>query len=178
MPSVIRTDIRNMLFMELNEASRSSIGHICGPLFKSIRYEIQTRLERGWPSSAGKVEIACRHPQSLKCQQRLTNSLEMSTLLSLIPKPASLTSDTAIVLPGSPPQSNAKKPQDEQEEYSYSDFRSLVLSFRKVLIEQLGVKPSEVIALSMANTVEFVIAFLGTTVSRSVFIRSSYARQN
>jgi acyl-CoA synthetase (AMP-forming)/AMP-acid ligase II len=103
----------------------------------------------------------------------------MSTLLSLIPKPASLTSATAIVLPGSPySQSNAKKIQDEQEEYSYSDFRSLVLSFRKILIEQLGVKPSEVVALSMTNTLEFMIAFVGTTVSRSVFIKSSHARQN
>jgi acyl-CoA synthetase (AMP-forming)/AMP-acid ligase II len=111
--------------------------------------------------------------------QKFKGSLEMSTLLSLILKPASLTSATAIVLPGNPyPQSHAKKAQDEQEEYSYSDFRALVLLFRKVLIEQLGVKPSEVIALSMTNTVEFMIAFVGTTVSRLVFIKSSYARQN
>lgn len=89
----------------------------------------------------------------------------MSTLLSLIPKPSSLTSPTAIVLPSSHPPS---KTGDEQEEYSYADLRSLVLSFRKVLIEQLGVKRGEIVALSMTNTLEFVIAFVGTTVSRAI----------
>lgn len=84
----------------------------------------------------------------------------MSTLLSLIPKPSSLTSPTAIVLPSGH--------HEEQEEYSYADLRALVLSFRKILIEQLGVKQGEVVALSMANTLEFIIAFVGTTVSRSV----------
>jgi acyl-CoA synthetase (AMP-forming)/AMP-acid ligase II len=96
----------------------------------------------------------------------------MSTLLSLIPKPSPLTSATAIVLPGSHPQSNAKQTQDE---YSYSDLRSLVLSFRKVLIEQLGVRQGDVIALSMTNTLEFMIAFVGTTISRSALIEFSYS---
>ena len=91
----------------------------------------------------------------------------MSTLLSLIPKPSSLTSATAIVLPSSP-QSQKQQAQDEQEEFSYADLRALVLSFRKILIEQLGVKQGEVVALSMTNTLEFIIAFVGTTVSRWV----------
>jgi long-subunit acyl-CoA synthetase (AMP-forming) len=95
----------------------------------------------------------------------------MSTLLSLIPKPAGSTSPTVIVLPPSvPTQPNAgrhpQSPQYEQEELSQSDLRSLVLSFRKILIEDLSVNAGDVVALSMANTVEFMIAFLGTSVSR------------
>jgi acyl-CoA synthetase (AMP-forming)/AMP-acid ligase II len=98
----------------------------------------------------------------------------MSTLLDLIPKPRSFTSPTAIVLPASSSADlkpyGQRDPQNkvhhEQEEYSYSDLRALVLSFRKSLIEQLGVKQRDVVALSMTNTLEFVIAFLGTTVSR------------
>jgi hypothetical protein len=108
-----------------------------------------------------------RHPL---CPDQITN---MSTLLSLISKPSSFTSPTAIVLPSSlPTQPNARRnlqiPQYDQEELSYSDLRSLVLSFRKILIEDLGVNTGEVVALSMANTVEFMIAFVGTTVSRYV----------
>lgn len=98
----------------------------------------------------------------------------MPTLLDLVPKPQSFTSPTSIVLPASPPAElkpyGQRDPQEklhhEQEEYSYSDLRALVLSFRKILVEQLGVKQGDVVALSMTNTLEFVIAFLGTTVSR------------
>ncbi|KAG8823502.1 hypothetical protein FRC17_009311, partial [Serendipita sp. 399] len=97
----------------------------------------------------------------------------MSTLLSLVPKPSSLTSPTAIVLPASPvtavySQHNPKEQRHEQEEFSYADLRALVLSFRKILIEQLGAKKGDVVALSMANTLEFMIAFIGTTISRAV----------
>ncbi|KAG9048144.1 hypothetical protein FS842_000466 [Serendipita sp. 407] len=97
----------------------------------------------------------------------------MSTLLSLVPKPSSLTSPTAIVLPASPVtavygQRDPKEQRHEQEEFSYADLRAMVLSFRKILIEGLGVKKDDVVALSMANTLEFMVAFIGTTVSRAV----------
>lgn len=88
----------------------------------------------------------------------------MSTLLSLISKPTSLTSPTSIVLPSSLPAQS--QPKYEQEELSQSEFRSLVLSFRKILVEELGVNVGNVVALSMANTVEFMVAFVGTTISR------------
>ncbi|CAG8651601.1 17204_t:CDS:2, partial [Acaulospora colombiana] len=93
----------------------------------------------------------------------------MATLLSLIPKPVSLTSPTALVLPSSPQSATSKQqPQHEQEEYSYADLRALVFSFRKLLIEELGVKHGDVVALSMTNTLEFVVSFIGTTIARAV----------
>ncbi|PVF96789.1 putative fatty acid transporter FAT2 [Serendipita vermifera] len=93
----------------------------------------------------------------------------MATLLSLIPKPVSLTSPTALVLPSSPRSATSKQePQHEQEEYSYADLQALVFSFRKLLVEELGVKRGDVIALSMTNTLEFVVSFIGTTIARAV----------
>lgn len=103
----------------------------------------------------------------------------MSTLLSLIPEQVSLTSATAIVLPSSSRYSQSgKDTKNEQDEYTYSDLRSLVILFRKVLIEDLGVTKGDVVALSMANTLEFMIAFLATTLSRLVFISLVYGCPN
>jgi acyl-CoA synthetase (AMP-forming)/AMP-acid ligase II len=100
----------------------------------------------------------------------------MATLLSLIPKPVSLTSPTALVLPSSLPK---QQPHHEQEEYSYADLRALVFSFRKQLIEELGVKQGDVVALSMTNTLEFVVSFIGTTIARFVVISRLFRyRQN
>lgn len=103
----------------------------------------------------------------------------MATLLDLVPKPQSFTSPTAIVLPASPTfgpygQYDPQEPHHDQEEYSYSDLRALVLSFRKILVERLGVKQGDVIAVSMTNTLEFIIAFLGTTVARYVRLLLQY----
>lgn len=103
------------------------------------------------------------------------NTIVMSTLLSLISNSSSLGSPVAIILPSSPPaepygpRDPQEHPEYEQEELTHADFRSLVLSFRAILVEELGVTAKDVVALSMANTVEFMVAFVGITVSRSVF---------
>ncbi|KZV86512.1 acetyl-CoA synthetase-like protein [Exidia glandulosa HHB12029] len=54
------------------------------------------------------------------------------------------------------------------KKYSYKALRSLVLSFRDVLRNELGVKTGDVVAASYLNGVEFVLSFLGTGAARAI----------
>jgi acyl-CoA synthetase (AMP-forming)/AMP-acid ligase II len=64
-------------------------------------------------------------------------------------------SATAIILPEPVNQST-----------SYAQLRALVLEFSRALTQQLGVKTGDVVAMSFVNSLEFIVAFLGTGMAR------------
>lgn len=80
----------------------------------------------------------------------------MATLLTLVPdSPA-----PALVIP---PVDNVP-----QVDISYSSLRRLVFNLRDVLRVQLGVQNGDVIAMSIVNSVEFVVGFIATGAARAV----------
>lgn len=78
-----------------------------------------------------------------------------NTLLDLV-KPSS---STALILPTQKPHHHV----------SYSALNDLVVSqFRSILKNELGVAKGDVVAMSLINSLEFVVAFLGIGASRAV----------
>jgi acyl-CoA synthetase (AMP-forming)/AMP-acid ligase II len=77
----------------------------------------------------------------------------MATLLTLIPEPKGLISDTAIIVPGG-------------HEVSYGDLRACTLTFRDILRKSYGVKTGDVVGMSLTNSLEFVIAFMAIGITR------------
>lgn len=78
----------------------------------------------------------------------------MATLLTLVPDSPS----TALVIP---PADNAP-----QVDISYSSLRRLVFNLRDTLRTQLGVQQGDVVAMSVVNSVEFVVGFIATGAAR------------
>ena len=68
--------------------------------------------------------------------------------MTLIPESKGLTSDTAIIVPSG-------------HDISYSDLRASTLNFRDILRNYYGVKTGDVVGVSLINSLEFVIAFMG-----------------
>ncbi|KAG9040815.1 hypothetical protein FS837_013058 [Tulasnella sp. UAMH 9824] len=82
----------------------------------------------------------------------------MATLLTLVPdSPA-----PALVLP---PADNVP-----QVDISYSSLRRLVFNLRDTLRTQLGVQKGDVIAMSIVNSVEFVVGFIATGAASVVIV--------
>lgn len=80
----------------------------------------------------------------------------MATLLTLVPDSPS----TALVIP---PADNVP-----QVDISYSSLRRLVFNLRDTLRTQLGVQQGDVVAMSVVNSVEFVVGFIATGAARAV----------
>lgn len=83
---------------------------------------------------------------------------EISTLLSLLDTDSPGTS-TALILP-----------EPLSQSISYAQLKASALLFRDALLQQLGVKTSDVVAMSLVNSVEFVIGFIGTGIARCVLV--------
>ncbi|KAG9103992.1 hypothetical protein FRC07_009876, partial [Ceratobasidium sp. 392] len=81
-------------------------------------------------------------------------SSESHTLLSLTPP----TKETAIIVP----EAGSGAPQLD---VSYSSLRELVLGLRDVFPNE-GVVPGDVVAMSLVNSLEFVVGFLATGTAR------------
>ncbi|KAJ1311410.1 hypothetical protein OPQ81_009900 [Rhizoctonia solani] len=78
------------------------------------------------------------------------------TLLSLTPNERA----TALIIPASASGS-------PQVDVTYSELRGLVLEFRNLLRNQ-GVAPGDVVAMSLINSLEFVVGFLATGAARAI----------
>jgi oxalate---CoA ligase len=81
-------------------------------------------------------------------------STEISTLLTLLDG-GSQRSPTALLLP-----------DPLNQTFSYPQLKSSALLFRDALRHQLGVRIGDVVAMSLVNSVEFVIGFMGTGIAR------------
>ncbi|KAG8761884.1 hypothetical protein FRC11_012536 [Ceratobasidium sp. 423] len=78
------------------------------------------------------------------------------TLLSLTPNEKA----TALVIPASAPGS-------PQVDVTYSELRGLVLELRNLLLNE-GVAAGDVVAMSLVNSLEFVVGFLATGATRAI----------
>ncbi len=77
------------------------------------------------------------------------------SLLELVPdEPRKI----ALVLP--------PEPDKPRVDISYGHLRSMVLGLREVLRKDLAVQRGQVVAMSMVNSVEFVVGFLATGAAR------------
>ena len=83
-------------------------------------------------------------------------STKINSLLTLLDG-ESQRSSTALILP-----------EPLNQGFSYPQLKSSALRFRDVLRRQLGVRNGDVVAMSLVNSVEFVIGFMGTGIARYV----------
>ncbi|KAG9104013.1 hypothetical protein FRC07_009873, partial [Ceratobasidium sp. 392] len=81
-------------------------------------------------------------------------SSESHTLLSLTPA----ANETAIIIPDAGPGA-------PQLDVSYAGLRELVFGLRDVFRNE-GVVPGDVVAMSLVNSLEFVVGFLATGTAR------------
>ncbi|CAE6469926.1 unnamed protein product [Rhizoctonia solani] len=81
---------------------------------------------------------------------------ESYTLLSLTPNEKA----TALIIPASASGS-------PQLDVTYSELRGLVLELRNLLRDE-GVAPGDVVAMSLVNSLEFVVGFLATGAARAI----------